>query len=76
MLRTRLAGAGLVAVGLLHLLGANRLLDCASECYDRVLAVDFEPRRSAPWRLRGFGLVLVAAGAHLLYHGRVVPRNE
>jgi len=76
MLRTRLLGVGLVAAGLLHVLGANRLLDLGETMYGVVLDVDFDPGRTAAWRVRGFGLLFVAAGAHLAYHGRVVPRDE
>ncbi len=76
MLRTRLLGAGLVAAGLLHLLGATRLLDLGETAYGVVLDVDFDPGRTAAWRVRGFGLLFLAAGAHLVYHGRVVPRSE
>jgi len=76
VLRTRLLGLGLVAAGLLHLLGANRLLDLGETAYGVVLDVDFDPGRTAAWRVRGFGLLFLAAGAHLAYHGRVVPRNE
>jgi len=76
MLRTRLLGVGLVAAGLLHLLGADRLLDLGETAYGVVLDVDFDPGRTAAWRVRGVGLLFVAAGAHLAYHGRVVPRDE
>jgi hypothetical protein len=76
MLRTRLVGVGLVAVGLLHVLGADDLLDLGETAYDVVLDVEFSPRRTASWRVRGIGLLFVAAGAHLAYHGRVVPRRE
>ena len=76
MLRTRLLGVGLVAVGLVHLCGANRLLDLGEAAYGVVLDVDFDPGRTAAWRVRGFGLLFLAAGAHLAYHGRVVPRDR
>jgi hypothetical protein len=76
MLRTRLLGVGLVAAGLLHLFGANRLLDLGETAYGVVLNVEFDPGRTAAWRVRGFGLLFLAAGAHLAYHGRVVPRDE
>ena len=76
MLRTRLLGGGLVAAGLLHLLGANRLLNLGETAYGVVLDVDFDPGRTAAWRVRGVGLLFLAAGAHLAYHGRVVPRSE
>jgi len=75
MLRTRLLGVGLAALGVLHLLGANRLLGLAETAYGVVLDVDFDPGRTAAWRVRGLGFLFLAAGAHLAYHGRVVPRN-
>jgi len=76
MLRTRLVGVGLAALGLLHLLDADRLLGLGETAYGVVLDVDFDPGRTAAWRVRGVGLLFLAAGAHLAYHGRVVPRNE
>jgi len=75
VLRTRLLGVALVAVGLLHVLGANRLLDLGETAYGVVLDVDFDPGLTAAWRVRGFGLLFLATGAHLAYHGRVVPEN-
>lgn len=76
MLRTRLLGVGLVAAGLFHLFGANRLLGLGETAYGVVLDVDFDPGRTAAWRVRGVGVLFVLAGAHLAYYGRVVPRSE
>ena len=76
MLRTRLLGVGLLALGVLHAAGANKLLGLGETAYGVVLDVDFDPGRTAAWRVRGFGLLFLAAGAHLVYHGRVVPRDR
>ncbi|MBB6089519.1 MULTISPECIES: hypothetical protein [Halobacterium] len=76
MLRTRLLGVGLLASGLLHLFGANRLLDWAATAYDVGLDAEFTPGPTTAWRVRGVGVASLLAGAHLAYHGRVVPRND
>jgi hypothetical protein len=47
--------------GLVHLLAPRRLLATARWGYDRVLAVDFDPREPAPRRVRLVGLSFVVA---------------
>jgi hypothetical protein len=69
----RLVGAGLVVVGIAHLLVPGVLLSVARVSYDRVLDVAFEPRARTGRRVRLVGLGMVAAGAHLVYHGGVRP---
>lgn len=69
----RPTGAALVLVGVAHLLAPALLLRTASVGYRYVLRVDFEPKPGANERVRGVGLALIAAGAHLLYHGGIVP---
>lgn len=67
-------GAVLVLAGLAHLLVPGLLLGVAGRGYDQVLGVDFRPREHATTRVRALGFAMVAAGAHLLYHGGVKPR--
>lgn len=69
----RLAGVALVVAGIAHLLRPGRLLETARVGYDLVLRVRFEPRDGAKRRVRSLGVVMVAAGCHLLYHGGLVP---
>jgi hypothetical protein len=48
-----------VLAGLAHLVVPNRLLELARWSYDRVLAVQFQPRTGATRRVRLVGLVMV-----------------
>jgi hypothetical protein len=50
---------------LVHLVAPDRLLGTARWGYDRVLAVEFEPRPSATRRVRLVGLGLFAVGVVL-----------
>lgn len=60
----RAATAGSLLAGLVHLLVPDRLLAIAAWGYDRVLAVEFEPRTNATTRVRLVGvLFLVGATA-------------
>jgi hypothetical protein len=47
-------------LGVVHLLAPGRLLATAGTAYDRLLAVDFEPREGATRRVRLIGLLFVA----------------
>ena len=49
--------------GLTHLLVPDLLLRNASRGYDRVLAVDFEPREASTRRVRLLGVLSLAAAA-------------
>jgi hypothetical protein len=71
----RLTGAILVLVGFAHLLVPGVLLRTARIGYRYVLRVEFDPKPGASGRVRGLGLAMIAAGAHLLYHGGIVPRG-
>jgi hypothetical protein len=62
---TRLLAVGSAVTGLLHLLVPSWLLRLASVGYDRVLAVDFEPRANATRRVRLLGVLLLAAAVAL-----------
>lgn len=72
----RIAGALLVVTGLVHLVAPTTLLGLAERSYKLVLSVDFEPRPGASTRVRALGLGLVAAGAHLLYYGGLLPSDK
>ncbi|WP_336325542.1 hypothetical protein [Halovenus sp. HT40] len=72
----RIAGALLVVTGLVHLVAPTTLLGLAERSYRLVLSVDFEPRQGASTRVRALGLGLVAAGAHLLYYGGLLPSDK
>jgi uncharacterized protein YjeT (DUF2065 family) len=72
----RLVGLLLVAAGLAHLVAPTALLNLAKQSYSAVLDVDFDPRAGASTRVRALGVGLVAAGAHLLYYGGVVPSED
>ncbi|GAB3315674.1 hypothetical protein EI982_14495 [Haloplanus rallus] len=66
-LRTRLrllSALGLLA-GLTHLLLAGRLLATARWGYDRLLAVDFDPRPNATRRVRLVGVLFLGVAALL-----------
>jgi hypothetical protein len=66
-------GAALILAGLAHLLAPGALLWLAARGYDRVLDVEFAPGEASPRRVRALGAGMVLAGAHLLYHGGIVP---
>jgi hypothetical protein len=51
--------------GVVHLLVPDRLLATAAWGYDRVLAVDFRPRRPATRRVRLVGLLFLVASLSL-----------
>jgi len=72
----RLVGALLVLTGLAHLVVPTVLLNLASWSYETILDVEFKPGATASTRVRALGVGLVAAGAHLLYYGGVLPDNE
>lgn len=55
-------GAGLVLLGLAHLLVPGPLLAVARAGYDRLLNVEFVPDATAIRRVRFVGLVMLAVG--------------
>jgi uncharacterized protein YjeT (DUF2065 family) len=69
----RPAGAVLVLAGVVHLLAPRIATRTVATGYDLVLDVDFEVSERTPRRVRAIGLGMVATGAHLLYHGGIVP---
>ena len=72
----RIVGALLVVTGLVHLVAPTTLLGLAERSYRSILSVDFEPRPGAAIRVRALGFGLIAAGAHLLYYGGLLPSGE
>jgi NAD(P)H-hydrate repair Nnr-like enzyme with NAD(P)H-hydrate dehydratase domain len=62
----RLLGALATVAGVVHLLAPRALLATAASAYDRLLAVEFDPRDAAPTRVRAVGAVLVAVGLGLV----------
>ena len=68
--RTRLAGVGLVAAGLLHLLAPRLLLWLARHGYRLTLRVHLAPGEGAPRRVRLVGLGMLTVGVALLTTGR------
>ena len=66
-------GAVLIATGLVHVLVPGLLLWLAGWGYDRILDIRFEPGEQTKRRVRLVGAGMIAAGAHLLYHGGVRP---
>ena len=68
----RLCAAGSALAGIAHLLVPTLLLDLASAGYDRVLAVDFEPRENATVRVRVLGLGFLVAAAALRWLARAI----
>jgi len=66
-------GAILIVAGVVHLVAPRVLLRLASRGYDLMLDVEFTPRERASGRVRALGFLMVAAGAHLLYHGGLRP---
>ncbi|WP_439028154.1 hypothetical protein [Haloarchaeobius sp. DT45] len=69
-------GAVLTLAGVVHLVTPDRLLSLAGRSYDLLLDVAFEPREGARNRVRLLGLFFIAAGAHLLYYGGVMPKRD
>lgn len=61
----RAVTVGSLLAGLVHLLVPDRLLAIAAWGYDRVLAVDFEPRKSATTRVRLVGVLFLVGGTVL-----------
>lgn len=72
----RLVGLLLVVAGVAHLVAPTVLLNVASRAYNTVLNVEFNPLPGASTRVRALGVGFVAAGAHLLYYGGVVPSDD
>ena len=72
----RLVGAVLVVTGVAHLLRPGTLLETGEVAYGRVLDVGFRPREGASARVRLVGAAMVAAGAHLAYHGGLTSEND
>jgi hypothetical protein len=69
----RPAGALLVFAGVVHLLVPRTVTRIAGAGYGLVLDVEFRTSERTPRRVRAIGVGMVAAGAHLLYHGGIVP---
>ncbi|MCL9814686.1 hypothetical protein [Natranaeroarchaeum aerophilus] len=61
----RIGSLGAMLVGVVHLLVPDRLLAIAGWGYDRLLAVDFDPRDDATTRVRLVGVLFLLAGAVL-----------
>jgi len=55
-----------ILAGLLHIAIPGRLLELASQGYERVLAVRFQPQESATARVRLIGLAMLVSGPILL----------
>jgi uncharacterized protein YjeT (DUF2065 family) len=69
----RPAGLLLVAAGIAHLVAPGPLLWAARTGYGTVLGVEFVPGDATTRRVRALGVGMVAAGAHLLYYGGILP---
>jgi hypothetical protein len=67
----RLAAIASALTGLAHLLVPDLLLRAAEVGYDRVLAVDFDPRENSTRRVRLLGLLALAL-AWALWRGAAV----
>jgi len=65
----RLAGRGALAVGLLHVLLPELLVDAVRFLYDVVLDVSFVPRDRTAGRVRLLGVALLALGVVLSVSG-------
>lgn len=65
----RLAGRGALAVGLLHVLLPELLVDVVRFCYDVGLDVSFVPRDRTARRVRLLGVVLLLFGLVLSLSG-------
>jgi len=70
----RLAGLAMLLAGVAHLLVPGLLLWTAKVGYGIALDVEFDPGDASRRRVRLLGLAMVAAGAHLLYHGGIRPK--
>lgn len=68
----RPVGLLLFLAGLVHILVPEVLVRIAAVGY-RLLRLRLEPKPGATQRIRVVGVAMVAAGAHLLYHGGVRP---
>ena len=66
----RLSALGAALTGLAHLLVPNLLVRSAEVGYDRVLAVDFEPREAATRRVRLLGVAFLTVGLAAAAVGR------
>lgn len=55
-------GAGLILLGLVHLLLPRPLLAAARTGYDRLLNIDFSPETGTTHRVRFVGLLMLAIG--------------
>ncbi|WP_435334495.1 hypothetical protein [Haloarchaeobius sp. TZWWS8] len=69
-------GLALTLVGVLQLRAPERLLSTAGKGCDLLLDGEFEPREGSERRVKLVGVLLVAAGLHLLYWGGVLPRKS
>jgi len=69
-LLARLTAVALALTGVAHLVVPDLLLRTARWGYDRVLAVDFEPRENAIRRVRTLGLVFLSLAAVCWRAGR------
>ncbi|MXR52400.1 hypothetical protein GRX03_12395 [Halovenus sp. WSH3] len=72
----RITGVLLILAGVAHLAVPTRLLDIAARVYHAVLKVEFDPLPEASNRVQVLGVGLIAAGAHLLYYGGLLPSSE
>lgn len=61
-IRATTTGAGLILLGLVHLLAPGPLLAAARAGYDRLLNVEFVADAAATRRVRFVGLVMLAVG--------------
>jgi hypothetical protein len=65
----RLAGRGALAVGLLHVLLPELLVDAVRFAYDVALDVSFVPRDRTAYRVRLLGVALLLLGLVLSVSG-------
>lgn len=69
----RTVGLALVAVGAVHLLAPGPMLRLGRRAYGAVLNAEFRPGEGSERRVRLVAGAMVLAGAHLLYHGGILP---
>lgn len=69
----RPTGAVLLLAGVVHLLAPRLLLWLARRVYATVLDVEFSPGAATTRRVRGLGVAMILAGAHLLYYDGIRP---
>jgi len=69
----RPTGAVVLLAGVVHLLAPGLLLWLARRGYALVLDVDFSPGAATTRRVRGLGVAMILAGAHLLYYDGIRP---